>query len=94
MSADSPIGERTLESAPWWGVLYGYAVHVFVGTLIFLVTYLPAVGIFLLIERLSSLGLDPLILVLRLGEYLLLAADSILFTTFIAKTTWRTARRL
>ncbi len=75
-------------------MLWEFAIHVFVGLLLFLIIYLPAYGLSELVHWLEN-GTDPVLLyVMRSAEYLLVAADSLLLVAFVGKSTWRAMNKL
>lgn len=86
-----------LESAEtlWWFPLWEFVVHVFVGAGIFVVIAFPAVGLNILIRYLSNVGIDQVILWgLSSVEYLLFAADAILFVIFLISSVIKTGKKL
>ena len=79
----------------WWFPLYEFFLHVTVGTGIFIVIALPAIGLSLLVEYWTGVGIDQLILYGLTGvKYLLFAVDLILFVIFITRSAVTTGREL
>lgn len=76
-------------------VLWEFAVHIFVGTAIFILIYLPAVGLNVFIHWLTELNIGEwLVGVLYFAEACLVVGDTVLYLVFIVKTTWRAAKEL
>jgi hypothetical protein len=70
-------------------------IHFCLGTLVFVVVGLLAVGLSLLVDFLSTLKVNVFIIYgLRLAEYLLFVVDLLLFILFILRTGWRTAKKI
>ncbi|PZN78975.1 MAG: hypothetical protein DM484_11980 [Candidatus Methylumidiphilus alinenensis] len=87
--------ELNLMHNKWWFPLYEFAVHVFVGTLIFIIIALPAVGLNVSIHYLSKLQVDPVVLLgLSVTEYCLFAADLVLFFVFIFSSVLKAGKKL
>lgn len=75
-----------------WPV-WDFAVHVAVGTLIFMVIAAAAFALDIINHRLQDVGVDPFIgYGLRVAEYAVFATDLLLFLVFLAKTGVRAAR--
>ena len=75
-----------------WPV-WDFAVHVAVGTLIFLVIAAAAFALDVMNRRLQDFGVDPFIgYGLKVAEYAVFATDLLLFLVFLAKTGVRAAR--
>lgn len=75
-------------------VLWHFAIHVLIGVALFLIIYMPAYGLNLLVHWLSE-GTDPVLLFVMWGaEYLLVIADSLLLLVFLGKATWRAMKEL
>ena len=92
LAADVPDAEPPYA---WWAPLWEFAVHVVVGTLIFVIIYTPAILLNILVHWMTEFNLDGFVVQVVLGaEYSLIVADSLLFLTFLTKTTWRTAKKL
>jgi hypothetical protein len=73
--------------------LWGFLVHVVVGTSLFILLYVPAVGLHFVVGWLASLSVSyPLVFIVQLAEYSLVIADTALFVVFLGKTTLRTMR--
>ena len=76
-------------------LLWDFAVHVAVGTLLFVVIACPAVGLAFGICWLQGLEVDPMILLgLKVAAYVLFATDLLLFIVFLVKTGIRFARNI
>jgi hypothetical protein len=82
------------EGRPNLWVVWDFAVHVAVGTLIFSLIAGAAIALdVFIIRRIGRLGLDPFIVYgLKAAEYLVFIADLLLFLVFLAKTGYRAAR--
>lgn len=79
----------------WWHAPVEFLVHVFVGTLIFVVIAAPAVGLDFLVRWLESLQVNIIIVYgLKGAELLLFFVDLALFATFIVRTGWRSAKKM
>src|SRR5687768_4272132 len=84
--------QRPRES--WFKSVLELAVHIVVGSLIFLVVALPAALLNILTEHLTQWGVDSTIAIgLRVSGYAILLADLILFLVFIARTSYRFMRQ-
>jgi hypothetical protein len=78
------------EYSPW-----RLLVHFLSGTLVFVVVALFAVGLNLLVNYFTTVGISLIILYgLEIAEYLLFAVDLILFVVFIFRTGLRTIKKL
>jgi hypothetical protein len=80
-------------------VLWSFAVHEIVGTLLFLIIYAPAVGLYFLVHFLDDWIGHPggsrfLLLAIEGAEYSLLVVDTVLFASFLLKTAYRTWKEL
>lgn len=76
--------------AAWWHPIWEFLIHVFVGTLLFVLIGAPAVGLSYLILFLEKSGVSkPILLGLAGCEYLLFGVDLILFAVFILRQTWK-----
>ncbi len=79
----------------WWHALVEFLVHVFVGTLIFVVSAAPAVGLDFLIGWLESKSVGKLIIYgLKFAEYTLFFVDLTLFAWFVVRTAWKSAKKM
>lgn len=79
----------------WWHTPIEFLVHVFVGTIIFVVIAAPAVGLDFLVKWLEGLGVSSVILYgLKGAEWLLFFADLALFAFFIVRTVWVSAKKM
>jgi hypothetical protein len=86
-----------MESVPsaeqWWVPLVEFAVHIITGTVIFLCIAAPAVGLDLLLKKLSPLGVSGFILWgLSLAEKVLFGLDLFLFLFYLVNTSWHFVR--
>lgn len=76
-------------------VLWQFFVHVVVGTLLFILIYTPAVGLDRLVHYLTAIDITlALIWIVQFAEYSLVTIDTLLFIVFLAKTAWRSAKKL
>lgn len=79
----------------WWHAPAEFLVHVIVGTLIFVVIAVPAVGLDFLVKWLAGLGVTEIILYgLRFAEYMLFFVDLALFAWFVVRTAWKSAKKM
>lgn len=70
--------------------LWEFLVHVLVGTGIFVVIAIPAVGLNLLVTYLSSLNVTYVIIIgLEIAEYALFVLDVGLYLLLLVRTGWR-----
>lgn len=80
---------------PWLEPLIEFAVHIFVGTAIFLLIGVPAVGLDLLLKVLHNSGINDIIMKgLTAAKIILFVADLLLFLVFVANTSWRFIKTL
>jgi hypothetical protein len=80
---------------PWWIPLVAFAVHVFVGTGIFLLIGAAAVGLDLFMKWLEGLGASAYIIAgLMVAKIALFGADVLLFLIYLANTSWEFVRGL
>lgn len=82
-----------MQGSKWWTpflALVEFLIHVVVGTLIFGVIALPALGLNLGVAFLRSTGKfsAPIIFGLEGAEYLLFIVDLLLFVVFILRSFW------
>ena len=98
MQADSQLTTSATESRlarAWWHPLWEFCMHVTVGTCIFVVITLPAVGLNYFVTWLASKGVDkPVISILYIAEYTLLVLDVALFITFLVRSSWRAFKEM
>lgn len=91
VTTTSPHPNNNLSLRPAWE----FAVHVTVGTLIFVVIASGAIAIDIITRSLEPLGIDHVIRYgLKGAEYALFLIDLLLFLVFIAKAGARAIRRL
>ena len=77
------------EKQCWWASLVEFAVHIFVGTLIFALIAILAVGLDILLKLLSTLGVSVLILTgLTVAKLTLFGTDLLLFLIYLVNTSW------
>ena len=93
---ESPSAEAAQNPIPWWVPIWEFLIHAIVGTSLFLLIALPAVGLNLLIIQFqASLNLSPfLIWILHAVEYLILGSDFLLLIVFIIRSVSRTIKQL
>lgn len=83
------------EEQKWWHALWEFLVHVIVGTLIFVVIAIPAVGLGFLIGWLEHKKVGRLIIYgLKFAEYTLFVVDLALFAWFVVRTAWKSAKKM
>lgn len=79
----------------WWVPLLDFAVHVVVGTLIFIIIGAPAVVLNLVLHELTNLAIDRFVFVgLQIAEYTLFAVDLVLYLVFLIRKTRATLREM
>ncbi len=88
--------EHGMESEQvWWHAPWEFLVHVIVGILIFVVIAAPAVGLDFLIAWLENKSVGKLIIYgLKFAEYTLFFVDLALFSWFVVRTAWRSAKKM
>jgi hypothetical protein len=91
--------EKTLRAndpaAQWWSPIWEFAVQAFVGTLLFALIALPAVGLNFLVKYIEREGAaEPLCYGLSLCEYTLFVVDGTVFLVFIVRHGFKSARKL
>jgi hypothetical protein len=88
------ISEASIGAA-WWTPLWSFAIHVFVGTGLFLTIFAPAVGLHFLVAAMERIELGRVLTAVAYGaEYLLLFVDVVLFMAVILRSTWKALREL
>lgn len=94
MSTDLPETEKSPQK--WWLPIVEFFIHAIVGTVLFILIALPAIGINLFILHLEiKLSLSPILyLSLTMVEYMIVASDLILFAVFMFKSIKRTVSLL
>lgn len=88
---------KTEENTPlWWAPILEFLIHAIVGTILFILIALPAIGLNLLIHLFQTeLALNPLVILsFTLVEYAILSSDLFLFAVFIVRSTSRTMKLL
>lgn len=79
----------------WWWPIVRFALHEIVGCTLFVVVYLPALGLHELVYWLQSLELGSLfIITVEVAEYILLLCDTFLFVVFNLAETVKASREL
>lgn len=79
----------------YWLPLWEFLIHVLLGTGIFVLLAVPAVGLNLLISWLGTLKVGYwIILGLEIAEYSLFIVDIFLYLMFLWKTTWQIVQKL
>lgn len=79
----------------WWWPLYIYMIEIVVGTAVFIIVLLPAVGLNIVTKYLSQAGVDSFIISsLAFLEYTIFAVDVTLCVFFIVKASIKAARNL
>ncbi len=79
----------------WWSPLWEFAVHVFVGTMLFIIIAIPAIGLSLLTKELEKLEVGRFIILGAQGaEYMMFFIDLIMYAVFLLKTAWRLIQRM
>ena len=87
------MGDEEAE-APLWAV-WRFFIHIITGIVIFTLVAFAALGLHYVVELLVTWGLPAeLVKIFVVLEYMLLAADVILFAIFIFKTSLTAARDL
>jgi hypothetical protein len=90
MSEQNDLTVTSRWAATWWAPIWEFLVHVIVGTSLFALIGIPAVGLSLIISRLEYSGASKFILWGLTGcEYLLFGVDLILFAVFIVRQAWK-----
>jgi hypothetical protein len=88
--SDKMVTQGEAPVTPSWRVPWDFAVNALVGTSLFAIIAIPAVGLDLAVRTLEPYGINNVtIFGLRAGEYALLGTDLWLFGVFL----WRTATR-
>ena len=79
---------------PWWVPIWEFLIHAVVGTTLFLLIALPAIGLNLLVHWLQTeLSLSQLLITSLIAvEYMILVSDLILFAIFIVRSMSRTIK--
>jgi len=79
----------------WWFPLWEFLTHVVVGTCIFVIIGMPAVGLDILVRWLSGQGINNIVIYgLKIGEYTLFFIGLGLFVIFLVRTAWQTYKKL
>ena len=76
-----------------WTPIVHFAAHTFVGSIIFLIVGLAAVGLSILVHMLADWGVDIFtVFVLTLLERVILVADAVLFVIYLSVTAIKTVK--
>ncbi|PMV89764.1 MULTISPECIES: hypothetical protein [unclassified Pseudomonas] len=80
---------------PWWSPIAHFAAHCFVGSIIFIIIGLPAVGLSFLVHYLESIGVSSVTIgVLTFLEVALTVTDGLLFLIYLALGIYRALKEL
>jgi hypothetical protein len=80
---------------PFWHAPAEFALHALVGTCIFAIIALPAVLLDLATKKLEGIEASMVVIYgIKFAEYSLFGTDLFLLLIFLAKTGWRTAKKL
>ncbi|MBC2692687.1 MULTISPECIES: hypothetical protein [Pseudomonas] len=80
---------------PWWSPIAHFAAHCFVGSIIFIIIGLPAVGLSFLVHKLEAFGVNSLTIgVLTFLETALTITDAFLFLTFLSLGIYRAMKEM
>lgn len=81
-----------------FSVIWKFTIHIFTGTALFALTYIPAIALNYCVNILEKINIFELshyiIIIIQVVEFLLVFADSILFLWFLVKTTWQGVKEL
>lgn len=78
-----------------WTPVVHFAAHTFVGSVLFLIVGLPAVGLSLLVHALEAAHLDGFtVQVLSFLEHAILLADAGLFMTYLVVTAIKSVKEM
>ena len=87
--------EAEASEEKWWRPLLEFCIHVFVGTIIFLLIAAPAVGLDVLVSWLSGEEIGIWIIRgLKFAEYILFSVDLILLLVFVVRTAWLSGKKI
>jgi hypothetical protein len=78
--------------SPFWHhfrAVIDFAIHVIVGTVIFALIALPAVGLDLAMKQLLVNVSEGIVTLIKIGEYAVVVCDLALFLVYLGKTGWR-----
>jgi len=90
INQSGPETAKDVAEQHWWVALIEFAVHVITGTLIFVVIAAPAVGLDLLLQWLSTIGVGSFILWgLSFAEKAIFGIDLFLFLYYLINASWR-----
>lgn len=92
--SESPVLTEKWEGT-WWTPIWEFFIHVSVGTILFVVIAVPAIGLSLSVFWLEQRGVSRAILWGLTGcEYLLFGVDLLLFFLFVLRQGWKALVRL
>lgn len=96
---ESPESQIQTEAVPstakWWHPLWEFLTHIVVGAGIFVLIATPAIALDALVTWLTGKGSGKVIVAgLRFSEYSLFVVDIMLCAYFLARTAWKTGRKL
>lgn len=84
-----------LRNRPSLWAAWSFAVHVIVGTLVFIFAFAVAIGLDLLVQWCERLPINAYLWwLLRIFAYMLAAVDACLYCIFLLRLTMHTAREL
>lgn len=87
--------EGNSSTPPFWHVPSEFGFHILIGSLIFVLIALPAVGLGLVVKWLETMTGDRIVTMgLRAAEYGIFGTDLVLFGVYLTRTTWRAMKRL
>ena len=74
----------------WWRGLVEFGCHIFVGTLIFVLIAMAAIGLDFLLKWLKTLEVNGLILIgLTIAKITVFIADFVLYMIYLANMSWK-----
>ncbi len=80
---------------PSWRVPLEFAIHAIIGSAIFGIIAMAALGVNLGVVKLEAYGTDKVIVLgLKAAEYAIFGVDLVLFFVFLFRTALRTVKRL
>ena len=92
VASRAPAEALALARGPhrWWEPLIEFLIHVLLGSLIFVVIFMPAVGLNLLVAWLGTTSVGSLLIyVLLFAEYALVFIDGALYVAFLLNSAKR-----
>ncbi len=95
MCTDGERMKEDITTINWWKPLVVFSLEVFVGSLIFILVLIPAVGLNYLVKFLADKGIDSMIISgLTALEYTIFAVDVALCLFFIVKSAIKAGKEL